>query len=41
MLTLFKNAHIYSPQYAGKKDVLVGGKSIIAVDDNIGLPSGA
>jgi beta-aspartyl-dipeptidase (metallo-type) len=39
MLTLFRNAQIYGPQYAGKKDVLVGGKSIIAIDDNIGLPA--
>jgi beta-aspartyl-dipeptidase (metallo-type) len=40
MLTLFKNAQIYGPQYAGKKDVLVGGKSIIAIEDNIGTPAG-
>jgi beta-aspartyl-dipeptidase (metallo-type) len=40
MLTLFKNAQTYSPQYLGKKDILVGGKSIIAVADHIEPPSG-
>jgi beta-aspartyl-dipeptidase (metallo-type) len=40
MLTLFKNAQTYSPQYLGKKDILVGGKSIIAVADHIEPPQG-
>ncbi len=38
MLTLFKNAFVYAPQYIGKKDVLVGGKSILAVQDQINTP---
>ncbi|HAY71386.1 MAG TPA: beta-aspartyl-peptidase, partial [Saprospirales bacterium] len=37
MLTLFKNAHVYSPDDQGIKDVLVGGKSIIAIQENIEL----
>jgi beta-aspartyl-dipeptidase (metallo-type) len=38
MLTLFKNAQIYGPQYAGIKDVLTGGTSILVVKDHIELP---
>jgi beta-aspartyl-dipeptidase (metallo-type) len=41
MLTLFKNAQIYSPQYLGEKDVLTGGKSILAIADHIEPPAGA
>jgi len=40
MLTLFKNAQTYSPQYLGTKDILVGGKSILAVADHIEPPQG-
>ena len=40
MLTLFKNAQTYSPLYAGKKDILTGGKSILAIADSIDLPTG-
>jgi beta-aspartyl-dipeptidase (metallo-type) len=40
MLTLFKNAQIYGPQYAGIKDVLTGGKSIIAIAEHIEPPAG-
>ena len=40
MLTLFKNAQIYSPQYLGKKDILTGGKSILAIADSIEMPAG-
>ncbi|MEI6059125.1 MAG: beta-aspartyl-peptidase [Bacteroidota bacterium] len=40
MLTLFKNANTYAPLYIGKKDILVGGKSILAVADHIGPPQG-
>ena len=39
MLTLFKNAQIYSPQLLGRKDVLTGGKSILALSDYIELPA--
>ena len=35
MMTLFKNAQIYAPQYLGIQDVLTGGKSILAVADHI------
>lgn len=40
MLTLFKNALVYSPENLGKKDVLTGGKTILAVADAINPPSG-
>ncbi len=40
MLTLFKNANTYTPLYIGKKDILVGGKSILAVADHIEPPQG-
>jgi beta-aspartyl-dipeptidase (metallo-type) len=35
MITLFKNATVYAPQCLGKKDVLTGGKTILAVSDFI------
>jgi beta-aspartyl-dipeptidase (metallo-type) len=40
MLTLFKNALTYSPQLLGKKDILVGGKTILAIADQIDPPPG-
>jgi beta-aspartyl-dipeptidase (metallo-type) len=40
MLTLFKNAETYSPHLLGTKDILVGGKSILAVADQIEPPLG-
>lgn len=40
MLTLFKNAETYSPLYIGKKDILAGGKSILAIADHIEPPQG-
>jgi beta-aspartyl-dipeptidase (metallo-type) len=40
MLTLFKNALIYSPEYLGKKDVLVGGKTILGIAEHIEPPQG-
>ena len=40
MLTLFKNAQIYSPLYLGTMDVLTGGKSILALEDHIEPPDG-
>jgi len=40
MLTLFKNAETYSPLYVGKKDILTGGKSILAIADQIDPPKG-
>jgi len=40
MLTLFKNAETYTPLYIGKKDILTGGKTILAVADHIEPPQG-
>lgn len=38
MLILLKNANTYIPQYIGKKDILVGGKSILVIQDHIATP---
>jgi len=35
MLTLFKNAELYDPDYLGEKDVLAGGGTILAIQDHI------
>jgi len=40
MLTLFKNAQLYNPDYSGKKDLLTGGKTILAIGDYIDPPGG-
>jgi beta-aspartyl-dipeptidase (metallo-type) len=40
MLTLFKNAITFSPQVLGTKDILTGGKTILAVADHIEPPQG-
>mgnify|MGYP000907599242 CR=1 FL=1 len=40
MLTLFKNAETYSPHFLGTRDILVGGKSILAIADHIDPPQG-
>jgi len=39
MITIFKNATTYSPYFEGKKDILVGGKTILLVQDTIILPN--
>ena len=41
MLTLFQNAQLYNPDYSGKKDLLTGGKTILAIGDHIEPPGGA
>jgi beta-aspartyl-dipeptidase (metallo-type) len=40
MLTLFKNAQVFAPQFIGVKDLLTGGKQILAIADQIEPPSG-
>jgi len=40
MIILFKNANTYSPLFEGKKDILTGGKSILAIADHIEPPQG-
>ncbi len=37
LLTLIKDAEVYSPSYKGKKDVLIGGGKILYVQQNIKL----
>lgn len=37
-MILIKNCEVYSPNYIGKKDIFIGGKSILAIDDNIESP---
>ncbi|WP_018921577.1 beta-aspartyl-peptidase [Salsuginibacillus kocurii] len=38
MLTLIKNAEVYSPEAIGKNDILIGGGVILALDKQINLP---
>lgn len=40
MLTIFKNAHVYSPEDLGIMDVLVAGRTIISIQQNIELTAG-
>jgi beta-aspartyl-dipeptidase (metallo-type) len=40
MLTLFKNARLYDPDFSGNKDVLTGGRTILSIKDHIDPPSG-
>ncbi|NLJ58728.1 MAG: beta-aspartyl-peptidase, partial [Tissierellia bacterium] len=37
MITLIKNAEVYTPEYLGKKDVLLVGDKIAAIDHTISL----
>lgn len=39
MLTLIKNAHIYSPQDLGIQDVLIAGGRIVAMGSNLDIPT--
>ena len=41
MLTIFKNAQVYGPEYSGKKDVLTGGRTILAIKDHVEPPAGS
>jgi beta-aspartyl-dipeptidase (metallo-type) len=40
MLTLFKNANVYAPEHLGIRDILIGGKSILAIQSSIEIPAG-
>lgn len=35
MLTLLKNTQLYAPEKLGKKDVLIAGNKIVAIEDNL------
>jgi beta-aspartyl-dipeptidase (metallo-type) len=35
MVKLIKNAEVYSPEYLGRKDILIGGEKILAIEDTI------
>ena len=37
---LFKNCEIYAPDFLGKKDVLVGGQKILAIENHLEAPDG-
>jgi beta-aspartyl-dipeptidase (metallo-type) len=39
-MILIKNAEVYTPDYIGKKDVLLAGKKIVAIADCIKAPEG-
>lgn len=38
-MILFKNAQVYSPDFIGKKDVLLAGTKIVAIENCIDLPA--
>ena len=38
-MILFKNCQVYAPDFLGKKDVLLAGTKIVAIEDSIELPS--
>jgi len=38
-MILFKDCQVYKPEYIGKKDVLLAGKKIVAIEDSIDLPT--
>ncbi len=40
-MILLKNCEVYSPDYLGKKDILLAGKKIVAIEDTIEAPKGA
>ena len=40
MFILFKNADVYTPDYIGRKDILVGGGKILAIADQLENPIG-
>ncbi|VBB46810.1 Isoaspartyl dipeptidase [uncultured Paludibacter sp.] len=35
LIKLIKNAEVYTPDYIGKKDILIGGDKILAIDNSI------
>jgi beta-aspartyl-dipeptidase (metallo-type) len=37
-MILFKNCKVYSPEYIGKKDVLIAGTKVVAIQNNISFP---
>ena len=39
-MILIKNAEIYSPDFLGKKDILIAGQRIVAIADSIEAPKG-
>jgi len=39
-MLLIRNANVYAPESLGKKEILVGGNSILAIADKIDMPAG-
>jgi beta-aspartyl-dipeptidase (metallo-type) len=39
-MLLIRNAKVYAPEPLGKKELLIGGNSILGISDRIGLPQG-
>ncbi|MGB4205161.1 MAG: beta-aspartyl-peptidase [Bacteroidales bacterium] len=39
MMILIKNAEVYTPDYIGKRDVLLAGKKIVAIEKEIEMPA--
>ena len=40
MMILFKNCEVYTPENIGKKDVFLAGGKIVAIENEINIPSG-
>ena len=38
-MILIQNVEIYNPEYAGKKDILIGGEKILLIQDSIDVSS--
>jgi beta-aspartyl-dipeptidase (metallo-type) len=39
MITLIKHADVYTPEYLGKKDILIAGTTVAAIENHIAPPS--
>jgi beta-aspartyl-dipeptidase (metallo-type) len=39
MLKIIKNAELYAPEYLSRKDILIGGEKILAIEDKIEISS--
>jgi len=39
-MLLIRNANVYAPEPLGKKEILIGGNTILGISDKIGLPQG-
>ncbi len=40
MIKLLKNAEVYTPEYIGKKDILIAGSKVAKIEDSIDIEVG-